>query len=345
MKKNCVLWLLVVALCLGIAGCGGPGGRKKQYSATYLTLFDTVTTVVGMDESETAFRKKAQNIHDELLAYHRLFDIYHEYEGLNNLKTVNDRAGITPVKVDRAILELLTDCKRFYELTEGKVNVAMGSVLSLWHEARNAGLADPAGAALPDETALEAAADHMDLSCVVIDEEVSTVFITDKKTRLDVGAIAKGWAVQRVAENAPEGLLISVGGNVVATGPKDSKGSPWVVGIQDPDDADGYLHTVRVTGGAVVTSGDYQRTYTVAGKQYHHIIDPETRMPGEYWSSVTVVCGDSGMADALSTALFLLPLEAGQNLADSCNAQVLWVDSQGIAYMTPGFQKLLRPER
>ena len=345
MKKNCILWLLIVALCLGLSGCGGLRKAKKQYSATYLTLFDTVTTVVGVDESEAAFREKAQKIHDALLVYHRLFDIYHEYEGINNLKTVNNRAGIEPVKVDQAILDLLTDCKGFYDLTGAKVNVAMGSVLSLWHEARNAALENSASPVLPDKNALEEAARHTDLSSVVIDKAASTVYITDENARLDVGAIAKGWAVQQVAENAPEGLLISVGGNVVATGPKDAQGTPWVVGIQDPDHADEHLHTILVTGGAVVTSGDYQRTYTVDGKQYHHIIDPETRMPGEYWSSVTVVCADSAVADALSTALFLLPLEEGKALAENCDAQVLWVDCQRNKHMTPGFQKMLRPEK
>ena len=158
---------------------------------------------------------------------------------------------------------------------------------------------------------------------------------------LDLGAVAKGWATQRVAENAPTGLLISVGGNVCATGPKTAEGDPWIVGIQDPDGGEN-LHTIYVTGGAVVTSGDYQRVYYVEGKPYHHIIDPATRMPGEHWRSVTVVCADSGLADALSTALFLLPLEEGQALAAKCDAQVLWVDGEGNEFMTPGFGEMIR---
>ena len=314
----------------------------KQYTATFLTLFDTVTSIVGRAESEQAHMETAQAIHDELLIYHQLFDIYNDYEGLNNLKTVNDNAGVAPVVVDRAVIDLLLDCREYYDLTDGLVNVAMGSVLVLWHEARNDGLNDMANAYLPESESLEAAAEHMDLSCVVIDEEASTVFITDPAVRLDVGAVAKGWSAQRIAETAPKGLLISVGGNVCATGAKDANGTPWRVGVQNPDGGEQYLHTLNVTGGSVVTSGDYQRCYMVDGKIYHHIIDPATLYPSEYWRSVTILCADSGLADALSTALFLLPYEEGLALAQKCGAEAMWVNEAGEQFYTPGFADYIR---
>ena len=333
----------LLLLCLLLSGCAeNKEPELKQYNATFLTLFDTVTTIVGRAESEDAHMEAAQAIHDELLIYHRLFDIYNDYEGLNNLKTVNDNAGIQPVVVDRAIIDLLLSCKAYYELTGGRVNVAMGSVLALWHEARNDGLNDILNAYLPDGEKLAAAAAHMDLDAVVIDEEASTVFITDAGTRLDVGAVAKGWSAQRVAETAPEGLLISVGGNVCATGPKDENGTPWRVGVQNPNGGEGYLHTLNITGGSVVTSGDYQRCYMVDGKIYHHIIDPDTLYPSQYWRSVTIVCADSGLADALSTALFLLPYEEGLALAQKCGAEAMWVNEAGEMFYTPGFQALIR---
>ena len=332
---------LVLALTLLLSGCAMTQPGRTQYTASFLNLFDTITSIVGYAESEEEFQAKAQAVHDELLIYHQLFDIYQDYEGFNNLKTVNDQAGVAPVAVDRAIIELLLDCREYYTLTEQLVNPAMGSVLELWHESRNDGLNDPEHAKFPDAGALEEAAAHMDFDRIVIDEAASTVYLVDPEMSLDVGAVAKGWATQRAAENAPEGLLISVGGNVCATGPKTPEGDPWIIGIQDPDGGDN-LHTIYVTGGAVVTSGDYQRVYYVDGKPYHHIIDPATRMPGQYWRSVTVVCGDSGLADALSTALFLLPLEEGQALAARCGAEVLWVDGAGDEFMTPGFGEMIR---
>ena len=340
MKRFLCVCLL---LCLLLTGCTQPlEPARKQYTATFLTLFDTVTTVTGFAQSETEFQQMTQKLHDELLSYHQLFDIYNDYEGIRNLKTVNDMAGKEPVAVDRKIIDLLLDCKAYYDLTDGMVNVAMGSVLQLWHEARNDSYNDPANAYLPKQTALEEAAEHVDLSCVVIDEEASTVFITDPQVRLDVGAIAKGWSVQRICEMAPENLLISVGGNVCATGPKDQKGTPWVIAIQDPDNGSGHLHTVEVTDQCVVTSGDYQRNFAVDGELYHHIIDPETLYPSEYWRSVTIVCADSGLADALSTALFLLPRAEGQQLLEKCDAMAMWLDRDGNLFYSPGFEEMIR---
>lgn len=329
--KRVLALILLLTLLSGCAKTGGP------CQATWLDLFDTVTTVTGYGMGQAEFQTQAQAIHDALLEYHQLFDIYGDYPGIQNLKTVNDKAGLEPVTVDKRIVELLLDCRVYWESSGGKVNAAMGSVLSLWHEARTLALEDPERARLPDRDALEEASAHTDFDRVVIDADASTVFITDPELRLDVGAIAKGWAVERVARELPEGLLLNVGGNIRATGPKDEKGTPWVVGIRNPEGED-YLDTLEITGGSVVTSGDYQRTYTVNGTAYHHIIDPDTRMPAAYWRSVTVVCSDSGLADFLSTALFLLPQQEGQALLDRYGAQAMWVSADGSRFYSPGLQ-------
>ena len=335
---------LMLAVIL-VTGCAAPQDTisKQRYQATFLTLFDTVTSIVGFAETEEEFEAITDEIHDQLEIYHQLLDIYNDYEGINNIKAINDQAGIAPVKVDPIIIEFLQDCKEYYEVTGGMVNVAMGSVLYLWHVARNEGIDDPQNAKLPEEAALKEAAKHCSFDTVIIDEENSTVYLEDPKQRLDVGAIAKGWATQKAAENAPSGMLLSVGGNVCATGPKPDKNSSWVVGIQDPDgDADDYLHTVYVNQESVITSGDYQRYYTVEGKKYHHIIDPQTLYPAEKWRSVSIVCEDSGVGDMLSTSLFLLEQEEGQKLLDKYNACAVWVDLNGELHYSPGFKDLIK---
>ena len=98
MKK----WLAALILVCLLTGCaaGAAGGKSAVYESTFLTLFDTVTVIRGRAESQAAFTETAQGIHDTLLRYHQLFDIYNDYEGLNNLKTVNDQAGVAPVEVD-----------------------------------------------------------------------------------------------------------------------------------------------------------------------------------------------------------------------------------------------------
>lgn len=341
---------IVMAITLLLCGCGNgfmsskkkEEPKKTQYTATFLELFDTVTTIVGYAENEETFRDIANEIKNELEEYHKLFDIYHDYEGISNVKTINDNAGIAPVETEERLTQFLLDCKEFYASTDGLVNVAMGSVLSLWHEARNTGRDNPKEARLPDKDKLAQAAEHMDFEAVVIDEAASTVYIEDPMVQLDVGAVAKGWSVQRIAENAPKGLLISVGGNVCATGPKDEQGTAWVVGIQNPDMTENFLHTVYAKEESVVTSGDYQRAYTVDGKLYHHIIDPKTLYPSKNWRSVTIICKDSGVADALSTALFLLPQEEGQKLLEQYHAEAMWVDAEGDIFYSTNFQKYIR---
>lgn len=340
MKRMCAAAVLCALLCGCAAAPAGEEGGQKRYEASFLTLFDTVTTMVGYADSEEAFTAQAQQIHDELLEYHQLYDIYNDYDGMNNLKTVNDNAGIAPVEVDAKILDMLEFSRDLYEETGGRVNVAMGGVLSLWHDAREAGIEDPAHAVLPDQDALEEAARHADWSNVVMDEEAGTVYLADPDLSLDVGAIAKGYAVERVCETAPAGMLISVGGNVRATGPKPD-GSPWVVGIENPDGGD-FLHTLYVEDSSVVTSGDYQRYYLVDGQRYHHIIDPDTLYPATRWRSVSILCEDSGIADGLSTALFTLSQEDGQKLLDAFDAEALWMTQDGELLYSPGFQAAVR---
>ena len=337
MKKFLSVLLMLSLLAAVLSGCGQE--KKQVYQAMFVDVFDTITTLRGYDVSQEAFDKQAQQTHEALLAYHNLFDIYTDYPG--GLKQINDNAGIAPVEAAPEVSALLKDCRDFYTRTDGRVNVAMGSVLSLWHDAREAGLNDPAHAALPDKDALEAAAEHVRFDTVEINESDGTVFLTDAAQRLDVGAVAKGWAAQRVSQLLPEGYMLNVGGNVCTRGTKPD-GSSWNVAVQSPNMAEDNLCVVQLTGQSLVTSGDYQRSYTVDGKAYHHIIDPDTLMPGTYWRSVSILAGDSGVADALSTALFLLPLERGQALAKEFGVEVMWVDADMNITQTDGFAKAVR---
>lgn len=332
LKKMIPLLLLLLLL----SGCGE---EKQVYQTVFLDVFDTVTTLRGYETSEEAFQERAEQVHLALLEYHRLFDIYHDWPG--GLKEVNDSAGLSPVKVDGPVLELLLDCREDYEKTGGRVNVAMGSVLSVWHQAREAGLNDPEHAALPDMEALQEAANHTSFDTVLLDEEAGTVYLADPEQRLDVGAIAKGWSAQRVSQLLPEGYMLNVGGNVCTRGAKPG-GEKWNIAVQSPNVGEDNLCVVSIAGQSLVTSGDYQRSYTVDGKSYHHIIDPDTLMPSVYWRSVSILCEDSGLADCLSTALFLLPLEEGRALAEQCGAEAMWVDADMNITQTPGFEAALR---
>ena len=155
-----LLAALCAALLLALTACTPRSQTPERHELTYLDVFDTVTTLVAYGGTGEDFSAEAGRIHAELLDYHRLYDIYNDYPGLNNLKTVNDRAGEAPVEVDRRIIDLLLEAREMYGVTGGKVNVAFGSVLSIWHDYREAGILDPERAALPPMEALRAAAEQ-----------------------------------------------------------------------------------------------------------------------------------------------------------------------------------------
>ncbi|MFW6149002.1 MAG: FAD:protein FMN transferase [Atribacterota bacterium] len=336
----------VFALILTITACQIQ--EKNRYEAQFLGLFDTVTQIVSYMDRKEEFSEEVNQIHDELEQYHKLYDIYTDYPGFVNIKAINDNAGKQPVMVDRRIIDLLLFAKEVYRKTNGKVNVALGSVLSIWHDYREKGTEDPENAKLPPMDLLKAAAQHSDINKVNINESASTVFLEDPDMSLDVGAIAKGFAVEQVSERAiRRGFtsgLISVGGNVKVIGAKKSSKEPWNVGIQNPASSDGEsnLLVVNLSNQSLVTSGNYSRYYTVKGKEYHHIINPDTLYPAEYFTAITIICEDSGEADALSTAVYNMPLQDGLGLIESLpNTEAFWVLPNGEQKFSTGFQKLL----
>lgn len=340
--------VLSILMLLNLSACGK---KVSRYEAEFLKLFDTLTKIVAYSDNEDEFSRQAQQIHDNLKEYHELYDIYNDYEGINNIKMVNDNAGIAPVKVDRRIIDLIRFAQDWYEKTDGRVNIAYGAVLAIWHDYREAGTEDPEQAQLPPDEQLREAAKHTDINKIIINEDESTVFLEDPDMRLDVGAVAKGYATEQVCliamKNGFTSGLISVGGNVraisgkIAGNEKADSILPWNVGIQNPESETSELHIIDLIDESLVTSGIYERYYTVNGKQYHHIIDPETLYPADYFMSVSIVCRDSGVADALSTAIFNMSFEQGfefiNNLPDT---EALWVLKNGELRYSEGFKDL-----
>lgn len=342
---------IAISLCLVLAlsGCGQSEAKEKtRYQAEFLDLFDTMTQIVGYSDSEDLFSEQVDFVYDNLEDMHQLYDIYNDYDGVNNIKTINDNAGKAPVKVDQKVIDLLKFSKEVYDISGGSVNIAFGSVLKIWHDYRESGTANPDRASLPPMNLLEAANKHIDINNIVIDEKNSTVYLSDPDMRLDVGAIAKGYATERIADMLEEewpgiSILLSVGGNVKAIGMKETgtETIPWNVGITDPNDESAMLMTLNVSDYSMVTSGDYQRYYVVDGKNYHHIIDPQTLYPAAHCRAVTIVVPDSGLADGLSTAAFILPLEEAKALVQENGGEAVFVMNDGSLEYTSGFKAFI----
>lgn len=333
------LLICVLLLLTPLTGCSG----LQRYSVTYADVFDTVTTFTAYASSREAFHAAAEQLHAQLLEDHRRFDVYREYAGQVNLCTVNRLAPSETVAVDEALMALLVFGKEAYALSEGRLNIAMGAVLTLWQTAREQAAADPASAAPPEAERLQRAMEHCRMEDLELDPEAGTVRFLDPELRLDVGAIAKGLAQAR-AKDLLEAVglnawLLNMGGSVSCLGLKPD-GSPWTIGLEDPLDKSMAMRTFPLTDSCAVTSGVDQRYFLAGETRYHHLIDPETGYPGTLYTQVTVLLPDAGMADALSTALFLLDTDRGKALASELGAQVFWVLPDGSTVQTAGFPAL-----
>ena len=225
MKRVSIIIVLLVMFL--IPGCTQTAESEyTRYSNSFFDTFDTLVVVTAYTKSEAEFTEYFEMIERRFQKLHKLYDIYNNYEGINNLKTINDQAGREAVAVDREIIDLILFAKEWHERTQGRVNIALGPVLRIWHEYRTEGLDDPQNAALPPLDLLQKAQEQTDLEQVVVDPEKRTVYLTDPGMSLDVGAIAKGMPEMAVREAATAGLesgVISAGGNVRVIG------RPWTV--------------------------------------------------------------------------------------------------------------------
>lgn len=346
--KRLVRILTGVALCIFLVGCGEE--KTERYRGTFYGTFDTVVTIIGYG-TDAQFTDGLALLQEEMERYNALFDKYNSYEGVHNIKTINDQAGIAPVEVEPELLEFLLQAKEWYQLTNGTVNIAYGPVLSIWHDYRGRYENSMEGA-LPSMEELEEAALRSDINQLLIDEENSTVYLSHAGMSLDVGAMAKGYAIEKagqaVYDRGVTSFILSGGGNVrIFDAPVNPEKYTWGVGIQDPKQnplaADqAYLDTVFANHLSVVTSGNYQRYYLVDGEKIHHIIDPATHMPANRYAAVTVVCEDSGLADLLSTAVYIMDEDAGRALAETHGAEALWIYEDGSVAVTDGLVPLLK---
>lgn len=310
----------------------------------YYAYFDTVSYVYDYaGDSAERFDERSAEVSHILSEYHQLFDIYHEYSGVVNLCTLNKAAGGEALEVEAELVDFLLYAKELHALTNGEMNVMLGAVLKPWHACREAASDDPANAAIPDGEELREAYTHTDISLLEIDREKNTVRIADPKASIDVGALGKGYATEKAARylesEGATGYVLNIGGNIRCIGTRPD-GSAWVTAIRNPDRAaEDFARRLSIADISCVTSGVYERYFTVNGVRYHHIIDKDTLFPAVYFDSLTVLCHDSGLADALSTALFCMPYEEGLQLAKTIGGvEVLWIFPDGEQRCTAGIE-------
>ena len=323
MKRFIAVFLLFALLILSLPACAAKSG--KRYSDTCI-CFDTACSFYMGAASDEEFAPARDEVFALLQRLHGLFDVYGDYDE-PNLKSVNDAAGRSPVKVDEEILELLSFSLSISEKTNGAFDPVMGAVTGLWKEATEE--KKP-----PEEEALAEAGRHIGARFLEIDRDAGTVCLTDPGAKLDVGAVAKGYAARKVRELLKEkhieNWLLALGGSIVSSGVDPEKGKPWQVGVRDPFDTRGVYAEYILKDTSIATGGSYERYFEYDGKRFHHIIAPSTCRPAESGLvSVSVFCDDPALADALTTAFFVAGEEESAKAAEQLGVSVLFIRADG----------------
>lgn len=332
--RRAVVAAVLLFLILILASCRRAATSAEVRSEVFYEYFDTLSQVSSYaGDTVQQFNENAASVREVLEHWHGLLDIYHEYEGMNNLCTVNRLAGGEPVEVDPDLIEFVLYAKQMCALTEGEMDISLGAVLRLWHDARNSEVPY-----LPSEEELQEAGRHTGFGYVEIDEGHCTLRLTDPASSLDPGALGKGYAAEKAAQmliaRGVTGYALNLGGNIRCIGTK-ADGSSWRTGIRDPGNPDSIAVTISMADCSCVTSGSYERYFSVDGVRYSHIIDKDTLKPATGFSSVSVVCQDSALADALTTALFCMDYEEGLGLVSSLEGvDALWISDDGTLRYT-----------
>ena len=341
MKKRLCVYVLLLGVFAACLSPDNPGPDQNEangyqrFSEMFLDVFDTLTVVVGYAQSREQFNYFSRGvIREELHRLHRLFDIFNEYEGINNIRTINNNAGIAPVEVDPVIIEMLQLAVEAYHFSGGLVNVAIGPVTNIWREAVSEG-------AVPNMEDLLSAGRYIDINDLIINEEMGTVFLRHEGMSLDVGSIAKGFAVEFTAQAAIEAgfqsFSLTVGGDVrVAEGPRGGARDTWGIGVSNPEGGD-MLDAIFVTNTSVFSSGDYQRYFIADGQRFHHIIDPRTFMPAVGHRGATVVYPYAGMVGVFSIIAFIMDTYEAKELLESFGAEAIWMLEDGTVVTTSGW--------
>jgi len=256
-----------------------------------------------------------------------------EWKDGSPLAQLNADAGGAARVVPDELFRLLQRSVALAEATDGAFDPTWAALWGLW-DFKAADQRPPEDAERLRRVAL------IDWHKLELDEHAKSARLGAKGMLVGLGGIAKGWALDRsVAMLTSRGVtdyVLSAGGQVYAMG-VPAPGRPWNVGIRDPrGDWRDWFAMVAVSGASVSTSGDYERWFEHEGTRYHHILDPRDGLPGRRFRSVTVVSTDATEADALSTALMLMPLEDGRRVAKEQDVQVVWVDAAGAVHRTEG---------
>ena len=295
-------------------------------------------------DNNTTSAEKA--IDQAINEFQRIEAVMSEWQPDSEVSRINRNAGGDAVEISFELFRLLQAARQISMLSDGAFDISFRSAGKLW---------DFRKASVPEPEQIQQAIQHIDYQRLELiapamgseageQDELPKARISHTKTSIGLGAIAKGYAVDRAAQlfrqAGFDAFSINAGGDLYVAGRKDE--SLWKVGIQHPRDRDKLMANLPASNLAVATSGDYERFFIHNGQRYSHLINPHTGYPASDCQSVTIIAERAFWADALATAVFVLGPSKGLALVETMNGvETLIVDHQGKVLMSSGFQSTL----
>jgi thiamine biosynthesis lipoprotein len=317
-------FLLAVTLLLGFDAAA----RADWYAREEAIMGTRIAVELWQDDAAAAGRA----IDAVIAEMHRIDALMSVYKEDSQVSKVNRDAAAGPVKVDPELAALVARALEFSEMSDGAFDITYASVGYLYdYRARKH----------PTDAQIQAALPGINWRHVIVDLAASTIRFTQPGVRIDLGGIAKGYAVDTsIAILRKLGIThatVTAGGDSRIIG--DREGRPWIVGIRHPDDRSRVIARIPLEDAAISTSGDYERYFDENGVRYHHIIDPKTGKSPHGIRSVTVIAPTSTFAEGLTKSVFILGPERGLALVESkpdCDAVVVTAEgkvlySKGLA--------------
>ncbi len=307
--------LITVLLLIGAGLFAMNGKRVVEYSSQQF-LMDTLVTIKVYGKDREQLRSAVNEAFAEMRHIAELSDRFPKPGSpaflASDVCKINQMAGKQPVHVQPDTLAMLAMAQHYAELTGGAFDSTIGPVMDLW----SFGSDTPS---VPNPSSVQKALALVDWRAVVLDQVAGTVYLKKPGMKLDLGAVAKGYATEKASRLLQQRGIVSglldAGGNIRTIGINTAH-KPWKIGIKDPRMAGKLAAVVTVQDASAVTSGDYYRSFEQDGLRYHHLINPHTGYPARHTRSSTVLTKDAGVADILSTAFFILPPDQALQLAE-----------------------------
>jgi thiamine biosynthesis lipoprotein len=287
-------------------------------------------TLIGGDEE--AVKKAAFQAFQEIRRIEQLMSPWIEASDVTH---INRSAGKEWVKVSHETLEVIQKAQEISGLSDGAFDITTGPFTQLWRVAREKEIP-------PSAEELNQRLPLVNFRNVMIDQK--GIFLKKRGMSIDLGGIAKGYAVDRAVELLKtlgyKNLIVNAGGDLRAGGLKFDH--PWSIGIQHPRRPEKIMASISASDAAIATSGDYEKFFIYRGKRYHHILNPRDGLPAEECQSVTIICREGMVGDALATAIFVLGPEKGYSLCQKLEGvDCLIVDKEGKIIFTSGLKGLI----